>query len=111
MFPRTTSLVGIAHAVPLPRQQANPQQAGSQQASSQQRAEQGGEENAADLVQESHFLRGDGHRMQAANIALTLRFDDTVKKLESRGDHEARRVLLGLAKEVCFYVSAKMLSD
>lgn len=62
---------------------------------------QNGEENAADLVQESSFLRWEGHRLQGANIALSLRFDDTVKKLETRGDREARKVLLGLATEVC----------
>lgn len=52
-------------------------------------------------MQESSVLRWEGHRMQGATIALGMRFDDTVKKLESRGDREARIVLLGLAKEVC----------
>lgn len=39
--------------------------------------------------------------MQAATIALNLRFDDTVRTLKSRGnDREAKEVLLRLAKEL-----------
>lgn len=93
-------ITASAHAC-LPWLQVSPEQQ-EQEQQQQQQAEQGVEEQQpTDLVEESRSLRGDGHRIQAANIALSMRFDDTVKKLESRGDHEARKVLMRLAKEVC----------
>lgn len=50
---------------------------------------------------ESRTLRWEGHRTQGANIALGLRFDDTVRTLERRSDdRQAREVLLRLGKEL-----------
>ncbi|CAN0179104.1 unnamed protein product, partial [Ectocarpus fasciculatus] len=51
------------------------------------------------LMQESNDLRWEGHRLQGAHIELSLRFDDTTRTLERRGDREARAVMLRLAKE------------
>lgn len=71
----------------LPREQTDQQQG------------EGGEDGAA-LAQESTTLRWEAHGMQGATIALNLRFDDTVRTLESRGnDREAKEVMLRLAKE------------
>lgn len=57
--------------------------------------------SASDLVQESSTMRWEGHRTQGANIALGLRYDDTVRALERRSDdREAKEVLLRLAKEL-----------
>lgn len=44
-------------------------------------------------------MRWEGHRLQGAQIELSLRFDDTTRTLESRGDREARAVMLRMAKE------------
>ncbi|CAN0443686.1 unnamed protein product, partial [Ectocarpus sp. 12 AP-2014] len=51
------------------------------------------------LVQESTDLRWEGHRLQGAHIELSLRFKDTTRTLESKGDREARAAMLRLAKE------------
>ncbi|CAN0042662.1 unnamed protein product, partial [Scytosiphon promiscuus] len=58
-------------------------------------------ESSSGIIQESNTLRWEGHRTQGVNIALGLRFDDTVRTLERRGDdRQSKEVLLQLATEL-----------
>lgn len=52
-----------------------------------------------DTAQTAIDLRWQGHKFQAQNICLNNRHEDTIARLQGRGDRETRHALLSLLKE------------
>lgn len=63
-------------------------------------ADQRREESTTDAVQAGIDLRWKNHMLQGHSIAITQRYNDTMNKIETRSDSEARKVMQGLATEL-----------